>query len=250
MFAKFFTILLIVLLAVSFSTLAKDYNLQRAQKVTPADDELFQQRLDNIKNYVSPLSVENANRTEVGRTWYDYATNNVMGRMIAHAYGSGTDGIHTVFMKIFPQGAERYVTYDYYDESLQLFFGNASVIDTRRTGWGRVINGKDDEALISLHTDPVQLFQDAGETGYAFTSMLDLNPGSFAGFGRYGDTIVVVSQHDFVTGQAWTVGDDFKYSTDYGATWLDGANVSVAGVTDYGNLERWPVFNPANPPEI
>jgi hypothetical protein len=253
MSTKIFTIFLIVLVAVGFSIFAKDYNLQQVQKVTPADDELFQQRLNNIKNYVSPPSVENANREELGRTWYDYATNNVMGRMIAHAYGSGDNGVHFGFMKIFPQTAQRFVTYDYYNQDIGLFFGNSSVTESRRTGWGRVINGKDDEALISMHSDPVQLWQDNGEAGYSFTSLLDVGPlAVFAGFAVTGDTIVLLTQINNVAGTSWMPGNTvFKYSTDYGQTWNDGANMlPPAGAVEFSNAERWPEFNPTNPQEL
>ena len=105
------------------------------------------------------------------------------------------DGIHFAFMKILPQSAERYVTYDYFDLNLGLFFGNASVTESRRTGWGRVRNGKNDEALISLHADPSELWQDAGEANYSFSSWSDVsvNPGVFAGFGRAGDTADLIA---------------------------------------------------------
>lgn len=247
---NFFTIMLLSIFTLSLAALAKDYNQQRMQKVTPADDALFQERLNNIKNYVSPPSVENANRVELGRTWYDYATNNIMGRMIAHASTSG--GLHTAFMKIATQGATRYVTYDYYDSGLGLFFGNASITESRQTGWGRVINGQNDEALISLHNNPSELYQDAGAAGYAFSSILQVNPGVFAGFAVQGDTIVFLSQINNVAGQAWMPGNNvFKYSLDYGLTWNDGANIlPPVGAVEFSEAERWPEFNPTNPQEL
>lgn len=247
---KFFVMMLTSLCALSQVILAKDFQLQRAQKVTEADDKLFQERLQHLTHYIYATPAESQGRVEMGRTWYDYATNNEMGRMLAHAYESGSNGIHTAFMKILPQGTTRYVNYDYYHEELDLFFGNLAITTNRQTGWGKVINGNNDAALVCLHTNPVELYQDVLEAGYTFSPILALNPGVFPGFAVWGDMIVCVAQQNNVAGQGWTAGDYFKYSTNYGITWLDGANVIVSGVVDYGNAERWPSFNPQNPPEL
>ncbi len=47
----------------------------------------------------------NGSTVESGRTWYDYANNKVNGRMMAHACGTGDDGIHFVFMKRQPDAS-------------------------------------------------------------------------------------------------------------------------------------------------
>ena len=248
---QIFTITLFVIFILSLSAFAGNYKLERVHRVTSEDEAKFFDRLKEVTNY-TPAQVEGSQtRVELGRTWYDYATNSVMGRMMAHAFDNGTDGLHFAFMKIFPQGAERYVTYDYYDLTLGTFFGNASVTESHRTGWGRVINGHNDEALVSMHTDPGQIWQDAGEAFFTFTSMLDVSVSSFPGFAVWGDTVVWMSQNAFVSGQAWTVGDTFLVSQDYMQTWTPATNVPLDPLTtDGGNLERWPTFNPANPPEL
>jgi len=255
MHRQFFTIILLVVFMFSMGAIAGNYQLERAQKVTSDDDARFMERLNNI-TYHTPAQRQNRDAIELGRTWYDYATNNVMGRMIAHALTTtdGQDGIHCVFMKILPQNAERYVTYDYYDLNLGLFFGNVSVTEDRRTGWGRVINGKNDEAIISLHSDPSQLWFDAGEAGFTFTNpALEISPlGVFEGFGVHGDSIVFLSQLTNTAGQAWWVSNSvFKYSEDYGQSWSDGTVPALpAGAVEYSEAERWPQFNPTNPGEI
>ncbi len=225
---------------------AGDFNAQRAKIVTAEEEARWLEKLPQFSRPAEISAPAISGRHELGRTWYDYAFNNVMGRTVAHAYTVGNDGIHFVFMKILPQGSTRCVAYDYWDENLQSFWGNMCITENYPTGWGRVVNGKNDEALISFHGGGAHLWNDAGEANYFFTPLLDLNPGVFAGFARSGDTLVFVSQQENVN---WAGGDWFKYSTDYGATWLDGANISLPGVTDYGNAERWPEFNPANPPE-
>ncbi|TVL98169.1 MAG: hypothetical protein CV087_21650 [Candidatus Brocadia sp. WS118] len=249
MFSRIFTILLIVLLAVSFSTLAKDYNLQRMQKVTPVEDQLWEERMQTLNNYPPANPVENLTAVEIGRTWYDYATNAEMGRMLAHAYRSGSDGIHAVFMKrAGSASATRYVTYDYYDVGLGFFFGNVSVVENRETGWGRVINGKNDEALIGIHAG-IEFWTDAAEAGYAFSTLLTsfATESVFPGIARHGNTMVFIGQ---LANANWNGGSVLKYSNNYGVTWMDGTNIALAGVTDYGNGERWPDFNPNNPAEL
>ena len=254
MYRLFFTIIFMVFLF-SITATAGNYQLERAHKVTAQEDAAFIGKMQEITNR-TPVQVQNRQAVELGRTWYDYATNNVMGRQIAHALGSddGQDGIHFVFMKILPQNAERYVTYDYYDLNLGLFFGNVSVTEDRRTGWGRVANGQSDEAVISLHSDPVQLWFDASEAGFTFTNpALEIGPPAvFSGFGMLGDNIVYTTQFNNAAGTAWLPGNEaLKYSTDYGQTWLDGASIPPEAATvEFSEAERYPQFNPTNPAEI
>ncbi|MCK6622916.1 MAG: T9SS type A sorting domain-containing protein [Calditrichaceae bacterium] len=248
MVKKLFTVSLVLFVAFSLTGLAKEFNTQKANKVTPQDEELFQQRLNNLTHFIYANPTESLDRVEVGRTWYDYATNNEMGRALAHAYGTGTNGIHAVFMKILPQGAARRVNYDYYDEDLGGFYGNWEITTDRATGWGRVLNGKDDEALVSLHSG-LEFWTDASEAGFSFSTLLaGIAPtGVFAGIAREGDVMVYIGQ---TTNANWSGGDVFKYTTDYGANWLDGDNITISGVTDYGNGERWPSFNVLNMPQL
>lgn len=253
MFIRFFPATLLIVFTLSLVTIAGNYKLDRATKVTSEDEAKFSEILNGITDYTPAQANSSQTAIELGRTWYDYATNNVMGRMLAHAYGSGDDGIHAVFMKRVPNAtATRYVSYDYYNEGLGLFLGNLDITTSRQTGWGRVINGKNDEAIVSLHADPSELYFDAGEASYSFTSKLGVNPGVFAGFGVHGDSIVFLTEFNNVAGTAWMPGNNaFKYSTDYGATWSDGANIPPpAGAVEFSEAERWPQFNPADPSEL
>lgn len=207
-------------------------------------------KLQDIKYYSSPPAVEG--QLELGRTWYDYATNQQMGRMMTHAFGSGDDGIHFAFMKILPQGAERYVTYDYYHSPLSLFFGNVSVTEIERTGWGRVLNGDNDEAIIAHHsvTQGTFLWQDAGEAGYTFNQILNV-PGPFGpvfpGIAKMGNNFVFMCQLDNLN---YTGGDTVLVSTDNMQTWT-GHNIIPRDplATDLG-AEFWPEFNPTNANEF
>ncbi|MEZ4745735.1 MAG: FlgD immunoglobulin-like domain containing protein [Calditrichia bacterium] len=235
-----------VMIVLSLSLFAKEFNTKKAQKVTPADEERWEQKISGLGNYPQTQSVQVAGRVEIGRTWYDYATNNVMGRMISYA----PNGIHVTFMKRAGSAtATRYVTYDYFDYSFGDFFGNQSVTTDRQTGWGRLMTGKDGEAIISLHNNPTQMWFDTYDInsgpGYNFQSNVgvETNPGVFAGQARHGDTLVFITQG----ASEWADGS-FKYSFDYGTTWNTNSALSVAA--DNGNGERWPDFNPTNPSQI
>jgi hypothetical protein len=231
-----------ILLVFGVSLFAKEYKAERAYKVTQADEDRLVEKIKNLDHTTPMTTAKSATAIPVGVTWYDYATNSVMGRMIAES----PNGFHVAFMKIATSGATRYVTYDYYDKASGIFFGNQSVTEDRRTGWGRVVNGRDNEAIISLHNNPTQIWFDAGEANYSFTNNpgAETNPGVFAGIDREGDVLAFVSQ-----GSSWTDGV-FRYSTDYGATWTSNNNVILAGVTDYGNSERWPQIDPTNPARV
>lgn len=255
MYRHFVTVMLLIVSILGLTAIGGKYNLEQVQKVTVEDVDRFVEMIQGMSNNgTSGQFAERQNAIELGRTWYDYHTNNVLGRMLAHAYGSGTDGLHAVFMKILPQGATRYVTYDYYDESFGIFYGNQSVTENRQTGWGRVINGQNDEALISLHNNPTEIFQDASEAGYSFTSIAGTatNPGVFAGFGVSGDNMVFHTIHQNIAGQAWMPGNaTFKYSTDYGSSWTDGGIIPPPpGTVEFSEAERWPLFNPTNTSEV
>jgi hypothetical protein len=247
MFKKFFTVFslaIFCLLLISLTIFAGDIKQYRAHRVTPEDEALFQQKLDQIQNYSSPAAPEAAE--ELGSTWYDYATNNVMGRMMAHAYTTGTDGIHFTFMKRQPdQNGTRYVTYDYWDESLGIFFGNQSITETVSTGWGRVLNGINDEMISSLHGGGIWLYQDASEAGYIFSDVLHVSTtGVFPGIARMGDHVVFMGQ---LANANWLGGDTVMVSHDYMSTWTGYNFVPQDPLTvDAGMGEAWPTFDPTD----
>lgn len=251
---KLFEVLLIVCVVSVFinaSGYAQDIKQHFKKIVAGEDEDRFMAKLQEIEYYSSPPVVEG--QLELGRTWYDYATNQQMGRMMAHAFGSGDDGLHFAFMKIIPQGAERYVTYDYYYSPLSLFFGNSSVTEIERTGWGRVLNGDNDEALIAHHgaIQGTFLWQDALEAGYAFNQLLNV-PGApagpvFPGIAKMGNNFVFMCQLQNLN---YTGGDTVLVSTDNMQTWT-GHNIIPWDplATDLG-AEFWPEFNPTNANEF
>lgn len=239
-----------VLLVFSVSTVAKELKLEKAKRIGPVETEEFVKKLQNGPIVSGVQSNYSKARTEIGRTYYDYAANNIMGRMIAHAFDSGIDGIHVTYMSIFPSTAERYVTYNYLDFGLNIFIGSASTIEDARTGWGRVVNGKEDKALISQHGNGIRIFEDAGEAGYNFSEILNPTPGAgvFPGMARSGDNLVFMAQK---SNGSWLAGDTVMVSTDYGTSWT-GYNIISQDplTTDVGMSEMWPTINPVNTSEF
>jgi hypothetical protein len=247
MFKTFFTVLLLFVLILSMSAIAGNFELQRVHKVTAEDEARLNQK---IKNSTFSLNIEKL-PNELGRTWYDYATNNVMGRMMAYALDSqdGQDGIHFAFNKIATNGGTRYVTYDYFDFSFGLFLGNQSVTENQATGWGRVLNGVNDEALIIMHGGGLHLYQDASEVGYNFTETFTTAGGVFPGFARTGNTVFLMGQ---LANANWLGGDTVAVSTDNMSSWT-GHNIwppDDPAMTDYGTGEMWPTINPVNNTDI
>ncbi|MGH1366792.1 MAG: T9SS type A sorting domain-containing protein [Calditrichia bacterium] len=245
MFKKISTILLVVLFGFSATLFAREE--AKVQKVTPEVEAEWVKKLDANADYpVAPVNFSKA-RIELGRTFYDYATNNIMGRMLDKANNAGTDGIHFAFMKIFPTSAsERFVTYDYYDIGTNFLFGNQSITEDARTGWGRVLNGKNDEAIVSHHGGGNRLWQDVGEANYFFANVLTVGASAgavFPGIARQGDNVSFTNQSN---GDWIPIADSsFMISNDYMATWT--ANSIGAAdplTTDYGQSELWPTFDP------
>ncbi|MCB0274796.1 MAG: T9SS type A sorting domain-containing protein [Calditrichaeota bacterium] len=245
--SKFFTVAIIVLLAFG-SIQARE--LAKVKKAGPAETEQLVQRLSE-GHYVTPVLSPNRVAVELGRTFYDYATNNVTARQMAWAVDSqdGVDGIHFVFMKIFPAAGERYVNYDYYDLVNGLFYGNQPITTDARTGWGRVVNGTDDRALVSMHGGGTRLFYDQTEASGVFTSTVDGSTGStFPGVSRIGDRIFFITN-----GSAgdYAVTDSILISDDNGATWTSGPGYSLQDIIDPltvgTNSEMWPSLNPTDP---
>lgn len=181
---------------------------------------------------------------EIGRTWYDYTDN--VGRNMSLALNSqdGQDGIHFTFMKILPQNTERKVVYDYFDLNLGYFWGNYPLIANERSGFGRIATGKNDEALIVLHTSSeTKLYADNAEAGYAFSEKLSIPTQLFPSLTVWGDTVVVTTR-DLQGGI-----DSMLYSFDYMQTWQGAAIHPFAG-QDGSGIKSEPHINPANPSEI
>jgi hypothetical protein len=252
MFKNFITVVVVVLLIFSIS-FAGNINDQRAQRVTPADDEVFMQRIKGMTSTVNPPAIEA--RSLLGGTWYDYETNNVTARHSAYALDTqdGQDGMHFVFAKIATNGAQRYVTYDYYDFGLGIFYGNQSVDETLgRTGWIRVVNGHDDVPLMCFHS-PIFLYQDATEAAYTFSQIVSVpgptNAAVFPGLALDGDNVVLMGQ---LANANYVGGDTVLVSTDYMASWT-GRNIWPLEdplTTDLGVGEMWPSINPQDPNEF
>jgi Secretion system C-terminal sorting domain len=251
MMKKFTTTIVVsivaILLLVSLS-FAEKFNAQRAYRLTPEDIAKWEEQLDAIKGPVSVSSPYIEVAAELGRTWYDYATNNITARQMNHS----ANGLHFAFMKKQPDGttaSPRYVTYDWYDLSLGTFYGNQSVTEAYQTGWGRVLNGVNDEALISAHGNGLRFYQDASEAGYSLTEILHVSAaGVFPGIARLGNTVVFMGQ---LANGSWAAGDTVMVSTDYMQNWT-GHNIWPKDPlsTDYGVGEMWPTINPTNTTEF
>ncbi|NIT55062.1 MAG: T9SS type A sorting domain-containing protein, partial [Aliifodinibius sp.] len=256
MFRRMSTVLMLAILMVSMGLLAKDYDFQHARKVTVEDEARFMQKLKDYNGAPTVTVTESQARYELGRTWYDYAANTTLQRQLAYALESqdGQDGIHFTFMKILPQGAERFVTYDYFDLNLNIFFGNASIDESLgRSGWGRIMNGQNDEAVVTFHSNTlggVHIYQDAAEAGYSFTSTFDsvtTDGAVFPGFDREGDNMILM----FHGGVDWITQPVVMTSTDYMQTWDSKSFVSVdPNATTVGASEIQPNFNPNDFNEI
>jgi type IX secretion system substrate protein len=247
MFKSLFTVVLMFVLLLSMSAFAGKYDLQRVHNVTAEDEARFEEKMQNSS---LSLNTEKA-PTELGRTWYDYATNGHMGRMMDYALTStdGQDGIHFTFMKRQPDATgNRYVTYDYWDLNLNLFFGNQSVTEAQATGWGRLVNGVNDEALIIMHGGGLHYYTDASEAGYSFTELFSTAGGVFPGIARHGNSVFLIGQ---LTNGNWVGGDTIAVTTDYHSNWA-GYNIWQPDplTTDLGTSELWPTFNPTNTTEL
>lgn len=249
MYKSFFTILVLITFVLSMSAMAGKYEFKRVHKVTAEDEARFEEMMKTANSNFNFPKLSG----ELGRTWYDYACNNITARTMAYALdsGDGQDGIHFVYMKRQPDAAgNRYVTYDYWDNTIGLFFGNQSITEAQPTGWGRVINGHSDEAIVSFHGGGGHLWQDLGEVNYAFSEKATVAGGLFPGFAVTGDTVFFMANLD---GGSYTwIPDTVLVSTDYMSSWT-GANIWPPDdglVTDYGVTEMWPTFNPTVPGEL
>jgi hypothetical protein len=219
-------------------------NIREHQMTTigPEETEQWEQQLATAVG--QPVSSPVTLAEEVGRTWYDYATNNQMGRMLNHS----ANGIHFAFMKRQPdQNGTRYVAYNYLDTGLGFLLGDIEVTTAQATGWGKVLNGQNDEAIICMHGGGTRLWQDAIEAGYSFSEVFHVQGAPsgavFPGIARMGDNVVFMSQLANLAGSSWSNGNDTVIvSTDYMASWTGSKVWIEPGITDYGTAEMWPTI--------
>ena len=131
MFKTFFTVLLIFVFVLSLQQLLVNMIFNVQPKSRQRMKQNYQNQLTGINSSINIEKLPN----ELGRTWYDYATNNVMGRMMAHALDTndGFDGLHFVFMKRQPNATgNRYVAYNYFDFNFEIFYGNQNVTEIQQ----------------------------------------------------------------------------------------------------------------------
>ncbi|KAA3608424.1 MAG: T9SS C-terminal target domain-containing protein [Calditrichaeota bacterium] len=193
--SKLFTVLFLLLFSASLfagSTIEK-----KAKRIDSTQDAITSEVIASSFHKTAAGHV-------LGSTVYDYGTNSVLSRMMA----TSATGIHMVYMNRQVAGGDRFVTYDFFDLSSESFFGNQSLTEDRSTGWGRVVNGKNDEALAVTHGGGTSYFADAGEAFYSFTETAFGDGRVFPCIDRVGDVIVIAA------------GSDTLYiSTDHGSTW-------------------------------
>ena len=255
MFKKFLTIWVIAVVMVGLLGLPAFAGVNKKpakmRVLTPQLEQQWFETLAERANRTKPdpsqfYFLEQDTTDTLGGTFYDYATNSVTGRMLDHS----ANGIHFGFMKIDPAdpNATRFVTYDFADWTGGVyggFFGNQSFTETRRTGWGRVVNGQNDEVLSVMHGGGVNLFQDAGEAFYAFTEF-PVCGGLFPGLARNGSQVAVIADcnADFAPDSLFISND--LYSG--GPTWSGNplADFVEPGAALYDNVETWPSYNPLN----
>ncbi len=171
---------------------------------------------DDVKHAV-PLTRAGTHQ-EMGRTWYDDISNPVGNHLLAHAYNVGDDGIHFLFTQRMPdQNGPRFATYDYWDRSFGLFFGNQSITSPEISGAGSLVNGQNDEMIAAVSSQgDVVLYQDASETAYSFSEILRLTNASQPSLARLGNTVILSAKVQKYNG---AVIDTLLYSLDYMSTW-------------------------------
>ncbi len=221
---------------------AGEIKQQYAKITTPHDETKTIEKLKNISVTANVPVINGNGKYEIGRTWYDYAWNQQSGRTMAH---DSQGGIHFAFMKRQPDATgNRYVTYDYWNDSLGLFNGNQSITVNQPTGWGRVVNGKFDEALISYHGGGIWLWQ--GPPISNFIQLFD-GPGVYSGIARKGDSVISIFK---TSNQSFNASDTVLVSTDYLQTWMGHNIYIIDSLTTDGLGEYWPTINPLNTMEF
>ena len=244
MFNKKFTVLVVMVLMLSVTAFAGDTSkeLQKFAKiVTPEfeaqNDAIRQVEVSRINQDVAP-SQRDAGivwSASLGTTIYDYPTNNVSGRYLAT---TASNNVHAVFMKRLSADVDRLATYNYADNGYQFMFGEQSIDEGLGfTGWVKVVNGQNNEAITVNHGGGIWAYGDAGEAAYAFANL---------GAGNVDDGTNVFPGHymDADGGLHVTYNAaNYVYSSDGGATWSAPTWPTNAVVDTFivGNIETWPV---------
>lgn len=224
---------------------------EHTRRITP---ELEAEWRAKLPYKVLPPSAQSSTSNRDGHTelldfsYYDYAENT--GRMLALTPG----GVHIVYSALLSAGEALHARYNFFDESISLLFGGANIDYTlATTGRGRVLNGKNEEAVICFHGGGNWLYHDQLQAGYSFTNMLA--SGSQVFQGSYPGIAL-----NPATDEIWYVGaspaggdsipDSFYYSNDYGATFTQMTFPSFFPQSIPVNESVWPVLNPANSSQV
>ena len=213
MVRRFFTVLLIALFTLSLTSLLFGEgrrvkgNLSdiKARIATQQDEEALVAKVKPWAFLTESVS------DSFGVTWYDYGANSIIRPMVAKS----TNGVHTTFMRLGGSEPpfERHQAYNYWDDAAGIFFGDVELTTTRRTGWGTVRNGMNDEAIVVHHGGGIAVQMDGGEGFYSFTEQVPAG-GIFPAFDVSGNTIAIAFD-----GNSDFVPDTMLVSNDYGATW-------------------------------
>ena len=83
MFKTFFTVLILTVLVLSITAIAGVNDFKNAKIVSSEDEAIFEKELNNVSGSFNFPKLPN----ELGRTWYDYACNNISGRIILEITG-------------------------------------------------------------------------------------------------------------------------------------------------------------------
>jgi hypothetical protein len=217
-------------------TFAGQPDQQYSKKVTlPVNSEAVQSNSVTAK-VTSSAPLESPGLLEICRSWFDYIANNVTGRTMAHSI----NGIHFALPKQPDQFSTRYLIYDFWDYSQNMFLGNQTIGQQQSANWGRIINGKFDEALIAFAQNGLWIYQ--GPPIDTYTQLT--SGGSFPGIARQGDAVTVMGQLGI---GSWLSGDTVLFSVDYMSTWTGHHIIPQDPLTaDVGMSELWPTFNPTD----
>jgi len=208
-------------------------------------NEKYKNNLDIFNKLKSSNSTKNQlskskNRQEIGRTWDDSDDN--FARKIAYSEHRTYQGLHFVFFKTDISG-QHYVTYNFWDESYQFFYGNQPVTTLFNSSNGKIIDGKSGEVIGVLNClNGSYLFQDFMQAGYSFI-LSKFSSGMISSIDRIRDTVILTSLHQPIDS---TIRDTLYYSTDYLNSW----NFSLLPKTKIKNYQINPQIHPVNSGEI
>lgn len=255
MYKKFYILVVMLVIAVFFNVFSAPNKVKNVHKLQTHTAQIVTSEMEG--KFIEKLKKINPNSTrrvkappeavEVGRTWYDYACNNQIGRMLSIS----ENGVHFSFMKIAADSAERYVTYNFYIDSTGEMAGEQSFTEVGRTGWGRVETGINNEVVCVMHGGSSQfripMFIDQGEAQYSFTDTeLDLDSSLFPSIDLVGTDIVMsVSDTNHVPSYICIGSDYTLHDLDIVPFPYQGPDTLKVGIGD-----AWPVFNPSNTDSI